>query len=110
VSYQIAEIGRNQLVALAGLAPFANDSGTSKGKRSIFGGRAKVRRCLYMAAVSAASHNASFENTVAIKKRGKPFKCAIVAAMRKLLLCMQSLAKNPGKILAENAKKDEEFA
>jgi transposase len=52
----------------------------------------------YMAAVSAASHNDIIREYVgSLIKRGKPFKCAIVAAMRKLLICMQSLAKNPGK-------------
>jgi transposase len=92
---EIGSLPRNKLVALAGLAPFNRDSGLSSGKRSIFGGRAKVRKCLYMAAMSAASFNpviAPYVNALCL--RGKPYKCAIVAAMRKLLLHFQSLIKN----------------
>jgi transposase len=86
---------RNQLVALAGLAPFNRDSGKTSGKRSIIGGRAKVRACLYMAAHTAASCNPVIAPYVKkLRDRGKPYKCAIVAAMRKLLLHLQSLMKN----------------
>lgn len=86
---------RNQLVALAGLAPFNRDSGKFAGKRSIIGGRAKVRACLYMAAHTAASCNPVIAPYVKkLRDRGKPYKCAIVAAMRKLLLHIQSLLKN----------------
>jgi transposase len=51
---EIEHLNRNRLVALAGIAPFNRDSGKFSGKRSIIGGRAKVRRCLYMAAHTAA--------------------------------------------------------
>lgn len=86
---------RNQLVALAGLAPWNRDSGRWHGQRSISGGRAKVRRCLYMAAQSAAQHNPVIRDYVQrLIARGKPYKCAIVAAMRKLLIHLQSLLKH----------------
>ena len=92
---------RNQLVALAGLAPWNRDSGNWKGKRSISGGRAKVRRCLYMAAQSAAQHNPVIREYVQrLIGRGKPYKCAIVAAMRKLLIHLQSLLKHHQNALA----------
>jgi transposase len=92
---------RNQLVALAGLAPWNRDSGKWKGKRSISGGRAKVRRCLYMAAQSAAQHNPVIREYVQrLIARGKPYKCAIVAAMRKLLIHLQSLLKHHQNALA----------
>src|SRR2546428_11009640 len=92
---------RNQLVALAGLAPWNRDSGKWKGKRSISGGRAKVRRCLDMAAPSAAQHNPVIREYVQrLIARGKPYKCAIVAAMRKLLLHLQSLLKHHHNALA----------
>jgi len=98
---EITELSRNQLVALAGIAPFNRDSGTFKGKRKIEGGRAKLRKCLYMAAQSAAVHNPHIKAYVAdLRARGKPYKCAIVAAMRKLLIHLQSLLKNPQKCLA----------
>jgi transposase len=92
---EIERLNRNRLVALAGLAPFNRDSGKLRGTRSILGGRAKVRKCLYMAAHSAASSNPVIAPYVQrLRQRGKPYKCALVAAMRKLLLHLQSLLKN----------------
>ena len=99
---ELANITRNQAVALAGLAPFDRDSGKSNGRRFIHGGRAKIRRCLYMAAVSAARFNPVIRDYVQrLTSQGKPFKCAIVAAMRKILICMQSLLKKPDFIPSE---------
>lgn len=92
---EMEHLKRNQLVALAGIAPFNRDSGKASGRRSIIGGRAKVRACLYMAAHTAASCNPVIAPYVQrLRQRGKPYKCAIVAAMRKLLLHLQSLLKN----------------
>ena len=97
----IASMKRNQLIALAGLAPFNKDSGKSQKKRTIQGGRAKVRRALYMAAKTAAIHNPHIKKYVeGLRARGKPYKCAIVAAMRKLLIHAQSRLKNPENVLA----------
>lgn len=91
---EIQDISRNKLVALAGVAPFNKDSGKFSGKRSIIGGRAKVRKCLYMAAHTGASCNPVIAAYVeGLRSRGKPYKCAIVAAMRKLLIHLQSLVK-----------------
>ena len=91
---EITRINRNQLAALAGVAPFNRDSGNKSGKRSIFAGRAKVRNPLYMAAVCASRCNPVIHDYVAaLRDRGKPFKCAIVAAMRKLLIHIQSELK-----------------
>lgn len=90
----IAEIGRNQLVALAGVAPYNRDSGKKSAKRSIRGGRPKVRRALFMATRTAAVSNQVIRPYVqGLMTRGKPYKCAIVAAMRKLLIHIQSLLK-----------------
>ncbi len=98
---EMTKVNRNELVALAGLAPFNRDSGKRKAKRAIQGGRAKVRKCLFMAARSAATHNPVIRDYVAgLIERGKPYKCAIVAAMRKLLIHLQSLLKNQKKCLA----------
>ena len=92
---EIATLGRNQLVALAGVAPFNRDSCQTNRKRRILGGRAKVRRCLYMAAHTAATHNPVIRPYVqGLLARGKPYKCAIVAAMRKLLIHLQSKLNN----------------
>jgi len=98
---EIRTLSRNQLVALAGLAPYDHDSGEKEGRRFIQGGRAKVRRCLFNAARSAATHNPHIRDYVAgLTARGKPYRCAIVAAMRKILICMQSSLKNPNFSLA----------
>ncbi len=88
---EIDKIKRNEVVALAGIAPFNRDSGKMNGRRRIMGGRAKVRKCLYMAAQTASMRNPVikpyFEH---LRAKGKPYKCAMVAAMRKLLLHMRS--------------------
>ena len=92
---ELGQLSRNEVVALAGLAPYNNDSAKTKKLRRIFGGRSKVRRCLYMAAVCAARHNPVIRDyTNSLLDRGKPFKWAIVAAMRKLLLKTHYLVKN----------------
>jgi transposase len=91
---EITKLTRNQLVALAGVAPFNNDSGTSTGRRSIYGGRAKIRRVLFMAARSATQFNPVIQVYVeGLLARGKPYKCALTAAMRKILIHVQSLLK-----------------
>jgi transposase len=88
---ELAKIGRNQAVALAGIAPFNKDSGKFSGKRRIIGGRAKVRKALYMAAQTASIHNPIIKPYVEhLRAQGKPYKCAMVAAMRKLLIHMRS--------------------
>lgn len=98
---EIDHLSRNQLAALVGVAPFDDDSGTRRGIRYIQGGRKKVRGVLYMAATSAAQHNAVIAPYVArLRARGKPYKCAIVAAMRKLLIHIQSLLKANQILLA----------
>ena len=83
---EIGQVKSNHLNSLAGLAPYPKDSGKKRGRRSIQGGRARVRRCLYMAAVSASMHNPVIRDHVArLVDRGIPKKSALVSAMRKLL-------------------------
>ena len=92
---ELGKLKRNQIVALAGLAPYNRDTGRFKGKRKIEGGRAKVRKCLYMAAQTAAIHNPVIKAYVErLRARGKPYKCAMVAAMRKMLIHLNILMKN----------------
>lgn len=91
---EMTQLNRNELVALAGLAPYNRDSGKKNGKRYIQGGRAKVRKCLFMATTSAARFNPVIAPYIKqLKERGKPHKCAIVAGMRKLLIHIQSELK-----------------
>ena len=85
---EIGQISREQAAALAGLAPFDNDSGSHHGAREIAGGRGRLRRSLYMAALSAAFHHnkALMSFYQRLTKRGKPHKLALVAVARKLLI------------------------
>lgn len=92
---ELGSLSRQQVAALAGLAPINRDSGAFTGRRFIGGGRPKVRRALYMATLVAC-----FKNPVLIAfyqrliSNGKPAKVALTAAMRKLLIYLNSLLKN----------------
>jgi len=98
---EITRCSRNEAVALAGLAPFNRDSGSMQKPRHIYGGRSKIRTCLYMAAQMAARYNDVIKPYVeGLRERGKPYKCAIVAAMRKLLLHIRSILKKLEKSIA----------
>jgi len=99
--WEIDQLSRNQAVALVGLAPFDRDSATISKKRTIQAGRAKVRKCLFMAAQSAAVHNPVIKAYVDRHRlRQKPYKWLMTAAMRKLLIHIHSLLKNPEIALA----------
>lgn len=93
---ELGQLTRNQVGALAGLAPFNRDSGQHRGRRTIRGGRSKVRRVLYMAAIVAARFNpilkAFYQRLVCA---GKPKKVALTAVMRKLVVLLNHLLKNP---------------
>ena len=92
---ELGRLKRNEAVALVGLPPFNKDSGKSSGKRHIHAGRAKVRSCLYMAVQSAARYNPVIKPYVKrLKDKGKPYKCVMVAAMRKLVIHLHSQIKN----------------
>jgi transposase len=98
---QIGSITDNQAAALAGVAPYNADSGPSHGKRYIRGGRRQVRSVLYMAAVTASRSNpilrAFYER---LRQNGKPAKVALTAVMRKLVVLLNRLIKNPHFALA----------
>lgn len=99
---ELGTLNRGQAAALAGLAPYNCDSGTWKGHRRISGGRAEVRRGLYMAALSASRRNKIlkplYDRLIAA---GKPAKVALTAVMRKLIVLMNYLLKNPNFSLAK---------
>lgn len=92
------ELGRRspkQLAALAGLAPFNNDSGTRRGQRAIRGGRKRVRNALYIAAFVAARHAPRFKafyNTLIAA--GKAAKLARIAVARKLLTVLNAILRD----------------
>jgi len=92
---ELGQLNRREIAKLTGVAPLANDSGTHRGKRFIWGGRADVRAVLYMAAVSAIRCNPAISAfATRLKQAGKPAKVVIVACMRKLLSIMNSMLKN----------------
>jgi transposase len=92
---ELSALDRKQLDALAGVAPLNRDSGTLRGRRSVWGGRSRVRGALYMAALVATRHNptirAFYERLLAA---GKPKKVALVACMRKLLAILGAMLRH----------------
>ena len=95
----VPELGRitdKQAAALVGVAPYNNDSGTFRGRRTTQGGRPRVRRVLYMAALTAKQHNPilkEFYNRLI--RNGKPPKVALTAVMRKLVVLANRIAADP---------------
>ncbi|MFN7139897.1 MAG: IS110 family transposase [Limisphaerales bacterium] len=93
---ELGSLNRRQAAALAGLAPYNRESGQWKGQRSISGGRAEVRTSLYMAALSASRSNRILKTFHArLIALGKPPKVALTAIMRKLIILMNHILKNP---------------
>jgi len=91
---ELGTLSRKQVAALVGLAPYANESGKRKGKRSIRGGRAKLRRVLYMAAVSIARTKSSLASQYkSLRDRSKPVKVARIAILRKLIIRANTICK-----------------
>lgn len=92
---ELGKLNRRQICALVGVAPYANDSGSSRGRRRIAGGRFEVRRALYMATLAAVRHNEPirvfYERLVAA---GKLKKVALIACMRKLITHLNAVARD----------------
>jgi transposase len=98
---ELGTLNRRQAAALAGLAPHPRESGQWHGRRSIGGGRAPVRRALYMAALVAARSNRQLKEFYQrLRAVGKPAKVALTAVMRKLIVLMNQVLKNPNFALA----------
>ena len=93
---ELGSLDDSRIASLAGLAPHPYDSGPMRGQRHIQGGRKKVRRVLYMAAVRCVSINPILKTFYqGLLKRGKPFKVAITAVMRKMLCVLNRLIADP---------------
>lgn len=92
---ELGTLNRHQTAALAGVAPLNRDSGLLRGKRTVWGGRGRVRSMLYMATLVATRHNpvirAFYQRLCAA---GKPKKVALTACMRKLLTILNSMLKH----------------
>jgi transposase len=92
---ELGTLSKNEVTALAGLAPFNRDSGAFRGTRSIRGGRFAVRIALYMAALSASRCNPILKAVYRrLRAAGKAHKVALTAVMRKLLVYLNSLLKS----------------
>jgi transposase len=91
---ELGEVDRQKISSLAGLAPFNKDSGKMRGKRMIAGGRAIVRKALYMAAITAAKHNDAIRPFYQrLIGAGKPAKVALTACMRKILVILNAMVR-----------------
>ena len=92
---ELGRLDRKQIAALVGVAPLNRDSGKMRGRRTTWGGRAKVRSALYMAALVASRHNpvltAFYQRLVSA---GKAKKVAITAVMRKLLTILNAIIRD----------------
>ena len=92
---ELGQLNRRQIAALVGVAPLNRDSGTLRGKRTVWGGRAKLRAVLYMAALVGIKRNqviASFYERLV--NAGKAKKVALVACMRKLLTILNAIVRS----------------
>jgi transposase len=91
---ELGELSHRQIAKLVGVAPLNRDSGTLRGRRSIWGGRSSVRAVLYMAALAGIRWNpvvqAYYER---LRAAGKAHKVALVACMRKLLIILNAVMR-----------------
>ena len=91
---ELGRLNRTQIAALVGVAPLARDSGTLRGKRTVWGGRAPVRAVLYMGALVATRRNPVLRAFYCrLVEAGKPKKVALIACMRKLLTILNAMMR-----------------
>src|SRR5919199_14092 len=92
---ELGSLTRRQAAALVGVAPFNHDSGKMRGKRTVQGGRAALRACLYMAAVAAArgSNPAIAGFYERLRRAGKPAKLALTACVRELIVTLNAMLR-----------------
>lgn len=91
---ELGQLNRRKIGSLVGLAPLNRDSGMQRGKRSIWGGRANVRKTLFMATLRATRCNPILKRHYAqLLARGKAKKVALVACMRKMLTILNAMLK-----------------
>jgi transposase len=92
---ELGTLSHKQLAALVGVAPLNRDSGSSRGKRVIWGGRARVRSALYMSTLSAVRFNPVLRAFwTRLREQSKPPKVALVACMHKLLTILNAMLKH----------------
>ena len=92
---ELGSLNRKEIASLVGVAPHNRDSGQYRGKRKVWGGRARVRSTLYMATLTAARHNPVISAFyIRLVDAGKPKKVALVASMRKLLTILNVMMRD----------------
>ncbi len=100
---ELGKLNRRKIAALVGVAPLNRDSGTMRGRRTVWGGRAKLRAILYMAALVASRRNpiiAAFYQR--LLDAGKAKKVALVACMRKLITILNAMMRTMTVWKSEN--------
>ncbi|RYG29380.1 MAG: IS110 family transposase [Burkholderiales bacterium] len=84
---ELGHVGRAEIAALAGVAPYDDDSGKRRGRRRIQGGRDRLRKSLFMCAFTAARHNPALSTFYRrLRANGKQHLCAVIAVARKLII------------------------
>lgn len=92
---ELGQLSRAEISRLVGVAPINKDSGKKSGHRFIQGGRGSVRRLLYMAALVAVRFNPVMKNYFdGLRARGKEFKVALVAVMRKIICTLNAMVRD----------------
>ena len=92
---ELGRLNRKEIAALVGVAPLNRDSGTLRGRRTVWGGRASVRAALYMATLAATRFNPRVRSFYThLLTAGKPKKVALTACMRKLLTTLNAMARD----------------
>lgn len=92
---ELGHCSKTEIAALSGTAPYVRQSGKWQGKASIRGGRHYARKALYMAALTASRFNPRLKEVYqGLRKRGKPFKVALTALMRKMIVALNAMVKN----------------
>lgn len=92
---ELGTLNRQKISKLVGVAPLNRDSGQQRGSRHIYGGRARLRSVLYMAALTASRHNPVIKEFYErLCANQKPFKVAITACMRKLLTIINVMVRD----------------
>ena len=92
---ELGKLNRKEVAALVGVAPFNRDSGALRGRRTVWGGRSRLRQVLYMATLSASRSNPTLRDFYQrLLTMGKPSKVALTACMRKLLTILNSMARS----------------
>ncbi len=92
---ELGQLTRQQVAAVVGVAPLHRDSGTLRGKRCVYGGRAGVRTVLYMGALVAVRYNpvlTTFYRHL-VDERGKAKKVALVAVIRRLIVILNAMLR-----------------